>query len=102
MSTTIKVALVTLPLWFAWVALITIAFEPTQNVIVLGAPGAVTQAPVSLLDSRGGVLHLRGTQPGFVRELYASGAWLVLPATNGGCRGRWRQIDRPLMRNKST
>ena len=34
-----------------------------------------------------GFVIANGDGPGFVRKLYAAGAWLVLPATAGGCRG---------------
>lgn len=89
-----KVTVVALTLWFAGLAFAALLVEPTREVIVF-APQArlatiVSRAPVTVLDNPGSYLRVRGTEPGFVRDLYASGAMLVMPATTGGCRGRLR------------
>ena len=99
MFTIIKAAGLTLVVWFGSLAILTLMIEPTANVIVFGASHATLEAPVALLDSRGGFVRVRGTQAGFVSALYGHGAWLVLPATNGGCRGRFIQ---GLMANRRT
>ena len=88
MSTTIKAAAITLIAWFGSLAALTLAIEPTRDVIVFGAAQSAMQAPVGLLDAHDGFVRVRGSEAGFVRALYANGAWLVLPASNGGCRGR--------------
>lgn len=79
--------------WFAAVTLLTYAAEPSREVIAwvpqsrIGA--TLSTAPVSLLDGRSsGFIRLRGETSGFVRALYASGAWMVLPVAAGGCRAR--------------
>jgi hypothetical protein len=83
-------ALAVLAVWFAAVTTLTVAAEPTRTVVVFGGNAAVLDAVVgsnvSLLGGSGRTLTVVGATPGFVRELYARGAWLVLPAT-GGCRG---------------
>jgi hypothetical protein len=77
--------------WFAGLAILACAFEPSREVIAWAPPGrraAITSEPsVSIVNGQGsGFLRLRGESPGFVRSLYARGAWIVLPATAGGCR----------------
>jgi hypothetical protein len=71
------------------VAVVAIA-EPTHDVVVFGPPEASMQAvatgPSLLLDAGQTFILVRGLRAGFVRELYAGGAWLVLPAMSGGCR----------------
>jgi hypothetical protein len=71
------------------VAIVAIS-EPTHDVVVLGPPEtsmrAVATGPSLLLDAGRTFVLVRGVRAGFVRELYAGGAWLVLPALSGGCR----------------
>lgn len=60
------------------------------------APGALVLFPgkqfaselpdhIRLLDWRDQRLVVTSEQPGYVQELYAAGAWLVLPARKNGC-----------------
>lgn len=91
MPTTIKAALLALAGWFTALAFVTYAAEPSRDVMVWVADARMAEmlstAPVSVMDGRpGGFLRVRGDAPGFVRTLYASGAWIVLPAASGGCR----------------
>ena len=65
-------------------------FEPTRTVIVF-APGGVALASaeaanVDLLEGTARLITVSGRAKGFVRQLYESGAWIVLPVTAGGCR----------------
>lgn len=82
--------------WFAGLSVISAVFEPSREMIVLVPQARVgsvlSVAPVSVLDGRSNVIRVRGESRGFVRSLYASGAWLVLPAMKGGCKGQspWR------------
>ena len=80
--------------WFAGLAVLAITVEPTPEVIVLApserATTAISAAPVAVIDSPFGFMRVRGTASGFVKDLYVNGAWLVLPATLGGCRGEVR------------
>jgi hypothetical protein len=77
-------------IWFAGLAAVVFLTEPTRDVIVLGPPeasmAAVATGPSLLLDAGRSFVLVRGVRDGFVRELYAGGAWLVLPAMSGGCR----------------
>ena len=80
-------------IWFSALAVAALAFEPTQEVIVLAASrdaaiASIVRADVALVHASDTVIMVAGRSRGFVRELYAGGAWLVLPASNGGCRGR--------------
>jgi hypothetical protein len=91
MRTTISAAFLALAAWFTALAVVTYAAEPSREVLVW-VPNArlaetLSSAPVSVLDGQsGGFLRVRGDTPGFVRILYSSGAWMVLPAGSGGCR----------------
>jgi hypothetical protein len=80
-----------LTIWFAGLAFAARAFEPTDAVIVIApskraALAAVETADVAFLDVSDSFVMVAGRSKGFVKELYAAGAWLVLPATGGGCR----------------
>ncbi len=74
---------------------ITAAAEPTRDAIVFGAPPS-TLALLAGSDTRvvgigDSYLVVRGAERGFVRALYANGAWIVLPARTGGCLGTGKQ-----------
>lgn len=80
-------------IWFGGLAVAAVAFEPTQEVVVVAsnrdaAIASIARADVALVHASDTVITVAGRSRGFVRELYAGGAWLVLPASNGGCRGR--------------
>jgi hypothetical protein len=85
-------ALIVLAIWFAGLTVSTALVEPTRTVAVFGPSEAAWQAlraSDSLLIGGGdGYVIVRGQRQGFVRELYGGGAWLVLPVSRGGCRGR--------------
>jgi hypothetical protein len=76
--------------WFAFAAAATLALEPSPTVAVFAplsaAVAATVHADARLLDARSGYVVIEGERRGFVRQLYAGGAWLVLPALTGGCR----------------
>ena len=75
--------------WFAGLAIVTLIFEPDNNVTVFGPDRARTAAidatDVKILTAGTGFVTVVGQQPGFVRALYAGGAWLVLPGLGRGC-----------------
>jgi hypothetical protein len=78
--------------WFTLLAMAALVWEPTRSVIVLGPQEttlrAVTAGPAMLVDAGSTYVIAQGEGKGFVRDLYAGGAWLVLPAMSGGCRRR--------------
>ncbi|MEA2933935.1 MAG: hypothetical protein QOD74_581 [Variibacter sp.] len=79
-----------LSVWFGVIVGVTAFAEPTRSVLVIGgspahAMSAALNAEVQLLSGSGRALAVIGTERGFVRHLYAGGAWLVLPAILG-CR----------------
>ena len=86
----VGLALLVSAIWFAGLAAVVALTEPTRDVVVLGPPEtsmtAVATGPSLLLDAGRSFILVRGVRDGFVRELYAGGAWLVLPAMSGGCR----------------
>ena len=74
-------------------AIAALTLEPTQEVVVVAADrnaaiASIARADVALVHASDTVITVAGRSRGFVRDLYAGGAWLVLPASNGGCRGR--------------
>ncbi len=75
--------------WFAGLAAFTVLAEPDRNVNVFGVEPDILRAlagsNVRLLASGNGFIRVRGERAGFVRQLYAGGAWLVLPGSSVGC-----------------
>lgn len=83
-------AFLALAAWFAGLVALTALAEPTNAVIVFASDKtalirAITNSDVALLDGSERMVRVSGRSPGFVAGLYASGAWLVLPARAGGC-----------------
>lgn len=77
--------------WMAALSAIAFGSRPSEAVVAWAPSGRMAgmlaASPVSVLNpgARGFVV-LRGNSPGFVAALYASGAWVVLPARrSGGC-----------------
>jgi hypothetical protein len=85
-----SIAAGTLAAWFGLAALVTLVLEPTRTVAVFApAPfsfSALEHADGRLVSAGTGFILVQGEQKGFVRQLYAGGGWLVLPALTGGCR----------------
>jgi hypothetical protein len=84
-------ALAALAVWFGGVAAAAALFD-ASSVVVFGpyAMEAALTAGATLVDARTGLVRAGAEEPGLVRRLYASGAWLVWPAAAGGCRARPR------------
>jgi hypothetical protein len=80
--------------WFALAALATLVLEPTRAVAVFAPASsslpALVHANARILDAGAGFVVVQGEHKGFVRQLYAGGGWLVLPAMTGGCRSGGR------------
>jgi hypothetical protein len=80
-----------LAVWFGSLIAGAWTFEPTSAVMVIAPTGRAAlvsagNADVELLDASGAVVTVAGRSAGFVRQLYAAGAWFVLPVGTGGCR----------------
>jgi hypothetical protein len=85
----LRQAAAALVVWCALIIVITVAVEPTDDVIVIG-PTRATLAALSnsenlIVDSGSYFIRIRGARPDFIRTLYYNGAWLVLPSSAGGC-----------------
>ena len=91
MTRLLATAALVMGLWIGGLALVTCFLEPTATVLVFGSQarvaGAAVAAGVDLLDVGFASGLLRSQRKGFVRDLYAKGALLVLPAPAGGCLG---------------
>jgi hypothetical protein len=76
--------------WFGGLALVTATLEPSRDVVLFGAPehtlARLTGTDLRIVTITERRLIVRGTAPGFVRALYANGAWLVLPVRGRSCR----------------
>jgi hypothetical protein len=84
----VKPASIALACWFTGLVAITPMIEPTRDVLVFARTEAIATLPASgaaLVDAGGLWTRVRRTDAGFVRRLYANGAWLVFPAFDGGC-----------------
>jgi hypothetical protein len=74
-----------------WLAIATLAAfaEPTATVTALGPRAKLLQAvktsDVEFVNAGPGFIIVRGRTNGFVRALYAGGAWAVLPGGIGAC-----------------
>lgn len=78
-----------LGVWFAMLVVLTVLVEPTRDVVVIGPAGlaALADSDTRIGDVGRLSITVRGMERGFVRALYAGGAWLVLPSRVGGCLG---------------
>ncbi len=80
--------LLALTLWFAGMAVAATAFDPSA--VIVFAPSkraiaAIAGADGALLSSGTGFATGRSDRAGFVRRLYARGAWFVWPSLTRGC-----------------
>jgi hypothetical protein len=77
--------------WCLLIVVITALFEPAVDVVLVGPPSRMLQTldgtDSRIVDAGRFYVRVRGTERGFVRALYANGAWLVIPASIGGCIG---------------
>ena len=82
-------AVIALAAWFAVTALTQLFFEPSRTVIVIGPAAAtwraVAASDVKIVDVRFVAIKAFSMRSGFVRSLYANGAWLVFPSVPTGC-----------------
>ena len=81
-------ALLALTTWFAGMGLAANAFDPDAVVVFApqsAAVAAVAGADGTLLAAGTGFATGRSDRSGFVRRLYARGAWFVWPALAHGC-----------------
>lgn len=75
--------------WFLAVGVLTYFADLSPTVIVFG-PEETTMAAMSrsgtlVLEGGPGFIVVQGSGRGFVRKLYAEGAWLVMPSNLDGC-----------------
>ncbi len=77
-----------LAIWFGGMAGVAYVFDPSE-VIVFGpsqtAIAAIANSDGELLTTGTGFATATSDRAGFVRRLYAQGAWFVWPALTQGC-----------------
>ena len=74
--------------WFGGMAALALVVEPDAVVAFGRAPDlirATVAADASLVAAGPGFVTLRRQRPGWVRRLYAGGAWFVWPVVTRGC-----------------
>ena len=75
--------------WFGGLAVMTAIAAPTTTVLVVGPPARALhwalRAGFPVVDLGAAAIRVRVDGPSAVRTLYREGAWLVLPAPQGGC-----------------
>jgi hypothetical protein len=78
-----------LAVWFALLAAVPVIRDAPGRYLVLGpqAPrfAALQSTSAELISSGPGYTQIAAASSGQIGRLYANGAWLVLPAGNGGC-----------------
>ena len=74
--------------WFAIMVATMFTLDISANALVFGDADRIlanTDQSTKLLNNRSGRMVVTSTTPGYVQELYAAGAWLVLPSLAAGC-----------------
>ena len=88
--------LTALAAWFGGLGVLTVLAEPSKLVVIIAPGGTALRAAIAsnvdLLNSGRNYLIVRSDRTGFVRDLYANGAWFVLPAPEGGCLSSLRPV----------
>ena len=64
-------------LWFSMAAALVFGGRPNL-------PGSLSE-DIRMMRSSRHMMVLTSSEPGYVREIYGAGAWLVLPALRNGC-----------------
>lgn len=85
-------------IWFCILAAVPVIRDGPGQYLVIGPRHerldgiAATQA--KLISEGWGYTQIASSSPDIVRQLYAHGTWLVLPASNGGCLSLtdWRRL----------
>ena len=74
--------------WFGTMATVMVVSEIAPASIAIVSDATVLASfprNINLMRSRKHALILTSNKPGYVRQLYQSGVWLVLPALRNGC-----------------
>jgi len=88
-----------LMIWFVVLALVPVIRDAPGQYLVIGPSdvrlGAIGATMAALVAPGRGYTHIATSTPDAVGQLYAHGAWLVLPASNGGCLRLtdWRRLS---------
>lgn len=85
-----------LAVWFAMLAAVPMIRDAPGWYLVLGPQSprfaALQSTSAALISVGPGYMQIAAASSGQIGRLYANGAWLVLPAGNGGCLrlGDWQ------------
>lgn len=78
-------ALIITSLGLVWFGLALVAMLPGSIQTAAVPIGTMIPSGVAIIGRQSGFLILRSNDPKYVRELYAGGAWVVLPARQKSC-----------------
>lgn len=87
-------------IWFVLVVWLTYEFEPVPEAVIIGPNSvlisAIENTDVKVTGGSAPYMGVIGQKPGFVRELYSNGVWLVLPGSVSGCFDpkNWISVER--------
>lgn len=85
-------------IWFVVLASVPVLRDVPGQYLVIGPRdarlAAIGATTAELVAPGRGYTHVATTSPDAVGQLYANGAWLVLPASGGGCLRLtdWRRL----------
>ena len=85
-------------IWFLFLAALPVLRDAPGQYLVVGPRevrlAAIGATAAELVAPGLAYTQISASSPHIVRELYAHGAWLVLPASNGGCLrlSDWRRL----------
>jgi len=74
--------------WFSAMVVAMFTLDVSRNALVFGSPTQIlagTSQDIKLLRTSRKSMVVTSSRQGYVRELYAAGAWIVLPSLNAGC-----------------
>lgn len=78
-----------LAVWFTALTAVPVMRDEPGQYLVIGPEDqrheALRGTPAQLISAGLAYTHIASPSPGLVAQLYTGGAWLVLPAGNGGC-----------------
>lgn len=84
--------------WFFVLAFVPLIHDAPGQYLVIGPQkgrlAAIGETPAKLVSEGWGYTKIASSSPNVVKQLYAQGGWIILPASNGGCLSltEWRRL----------
>ena len=77
-----------LTIWFGSMITLMVVFDISKNALIIGDPAPILarlEDDARIIRVNKNSMILNSAKPGFTKNLYEAGAWIVLPALNSGC-----------------